>query len=726
MHIPDGYLSPLISVGAGIVTVPAWGLATQRVRTVLDNRTIPLLAIFSALSFTIMMFNIPVPGGTTAHGVGAGLIAIVLGPWAALIAVSVALVIQALFFGDGGVLAILVNCFNMAVVIPFVAYWIYRLVATRAPLLSTRRVVAAFVGGYVGMTVSALLVGIELGIQPLLFTDANGVALYSPYGLAAAIPAMLVSHVFGASIVEGLIGALGVAYFQKRHPEYLTSLRSVFATDDVIEGQASGRPLWQLGGAILVAGVGVLAVLGLALGGGDPAHMFGADWSQVDWASVASMLIVTALIFVVLVPLAYLVLPRAWRRVGAGLVALAVIAPLGLIAPGFAYGEGSTRDVQAAFGYIPRGLQDLSGVFSAPLSGYNIPLPFFDGANAALWHAAIGYEITGIVGMLLCGLAVLAVVRLIGGRASGVNGAAPTPPSTSTTGTTTAVLAAGSQADRSGKPGWIEKTLAGIAANIERAVFTEQHARLDAFLQRVDPRAKLGMFLVVVLAASLTGSYAILVALYAVTLAAAIASRIPAGFFVKRVWLGIPFFAGIVVIPSIFFIPGPRLFELAIGPLVLAPSLNGTLGAILLVMRVGVSVSLAVLLVMTTPWADILKSLRAIRVPQVFVLILSMTYRYIFLFLHTVNGIFLARKSRIVARTTGAEQRRWIGGTMGALMSRSFKMSNDVYAAMLARGFSGEMRTYSAYRMVTRDWVLLGGSVAMVVTLLGIERLWPR
>jgi cobalt/nickel transport system permease protein len=279
---------------------------------------------------------------------------------------------------------------------------------------------------------------------------------------------------------------------------------------------------------------------------------------------------------------------------------------------------------------------------------------------------------------------------------------------------------------RSGKPGWLEKTLAGIAGNIERAIFTERHARLDGFLQRMDPRAKLGMFLIVVLAASLTSSYLVLVTIYAVTLVAAIASRIPTDFFVKRVWLGVPLFAGIVVLPSIFFIPGPRLFELAIGPFVIAPSLNGVLGAILLVMRVGVSVSLAVLLVMTTPWADILKSLRALRVPQVFVLILSMTYRYIFLFLHTVNGIFLARKSRIVARTRGAEQRRWIGGTMGALMSRSFKMSNDVYGAMLARGFSGEMRAYSAYRMTTRDWLILAGSVAIVVALLGVERLWPR
>jgi cobalt/nickel transport system permease protein len=134
---------------------------------------------------------------------------------------------------------------------------------------------------------------------------------------------------------------------------------------------------------------------------------------------VASMLLVTAVIFAILVPLTYLVLPRAWKRVGTALVALSVVAPLGLIAPGFAYGEGSVEDVQAAFGYIPKGLQDLSAIFSAPLAGYNIPLPFFSDANAELWHAAVGYEITGILGMLLCGGGVLLIARLIGGRRSG-------------------------------------------------------------------------------------------------------------------------------------------------------------------------------------------------------------------------------------------------------------------------------------------------------------------
>jgi cobalt/nickel transport system permease protein len=420
MHIPDGYLSPIVSVGAGVMTLPVWAVATQRVKNVLNDRTVPLLAIFSALTFTIMMFNVPVPGGTTAHGVGGTITAIILGPWAAVISVSVALIIQALFFGDGGILAILINCFNMAIVLPFVAYGIYRLIAARAPLLSGRRVVAAGIGGWVGMTVAALLVGIELGIQPIFFKDANGVALYSPYGLTEAVPAMLIAHVFGASIVEGLIAALGVAYVQKRHPEYLTSLRSVFAREDAPEGVASPRPLWQLLGGIVVVGVTAIAILGLILGGGNPAHWFGSDWSQVDWPAVASMLLAVGIVFAILVPLAYLILPRPWKRVGTAFTALAVIAPLGLIAPGFAYGEGSTADVEAAFGYIPRGLQDLSSVFSAPLGGYNIPLPFFSDANAALWHAAVGYEITGIIGMLLCGGAVTLIARLVGGRSRSV------------------------------------------------------------------------------------------------------------------------------------------------------------------------------------------------------------------------------------------------------------------------------------------------------------------
>jgi cobalt/nickel transport system permease protein len=102
-----------------------------------------MLAASAAFSFLIMMLNVPVLGGTTAHAVGAVLIAVIAGPEIAILAVSAALVIQALLFADGGVLALGVNCFNMAVVMPLVGYAVYRVVGGSSPLLSTRRLVAA-------------------------------------------------------------------------------------------------------------------------------------------------------------------------------------------------------------------------------------------------------------------------------------------------------------------------------------------------------------------------------------------------------------------------------------------------------------------------------------------------------------------------------------------------------------------------------------------------------
>jgi cobalt/nickel transport system permease protein len=132
MHIPDGYLSPsTCAVAAGAMT-PVWFTAGRRVRKVVTNRYAPLVALAAAYCFCVMMFNVPIPDGTTAHAVGGVLVAVVLGPWAAVIAVSVALAIQALFFGDGGVLAFGANALNMAFVMPFVGYGVYLVLAQRA------------------------------------------------------------------------------------------------------------------------------------------------------------------------------------------------------------------------------------------------------------------------------------------------------------------------------------------------------------------------------------------------------------------------------------------------------------------------------------------------------------------------------------------------------------------------------------------------------------------
>jgi cobalt/nickel transport system permease protein len=213
VHIPDGYLSPLFSVGSGVVTVPAWSIAAARLRRSLRGRSVPMLALLSAFSFALMLISFPVPGGTTAHAVGGTLIAIVVGPWAAVVGVSVALVIQALFFGDGGILAIPINCLNLAVVLPLLGFAVYRL-AGGARASRRRRLVAAGAGAYVGITAAALAVGVELGLQPLLF-QAAGQPVYAPYTIGQAVPVMLVSHALGASFVEAAVTVLGLVYLER-------------------------------------------------------------------------------------------------------------------------------------------------------------------------------------------------------------------------------------------------------------------------------------------------------------------------------------------------------------------------------------------------------------------------------------------------------------------------------------------------------------------------------
>jgi cobalt/nickel transport system permease protein len=265
---------------------------------------------------------------------------------------------------------------------------------------------------------------------------------------------------------------------------------------------------------------------------------------------------------------------------------------------------------------------------------------------------------------------------------------------------------AASPAPRTRRPGFVEKSLAGLAANVEHAVFSEEYARRDGLLQRRDPRVKLLAFLVLVTATAISRDWAVLAALYAIVLAGAATSRIGLGMLLKRTWLGVPLFSAVVVAPSIFIVGSHPLLHVPLGFATLTARREGLRAALYFVARVDVSVTLAAVLILTTRWAEILRALRFFRVPNVFVLILSMTYRYLFLFLHTANGMFEARKSRVVAHTSGKEQRWWIVSAMGVLMSRSFRMSDEVYQAMLARGFSGRVLTYGEYELRGADWAL--------------------
>lgn len=282
MHIPDGYLSPTTCAVLYAGAAPFWYVALKRTKRLLATQMLPLISVFAAASFIVMMFNLPLPGGTTGHAVGVAVAAIVLGPWSSILAISIALIIQAIFFGDGGITAIGANCFNMAIIGSLSAYAIYRLIAGRSAIESPLRVVAAALAGYLSINLSALAAAVEFGIQPLLYRDATGAPLYAPYPLRIAIPAMMIGHLTIAGLAEMVITAGVVSYFQRAEPSLLRSTApgAPSATDTDREqplGWRATRPLWAALALLLVlTPLGILAV-GSAWG----------EWAPEDFTNPA-------------------------------------------------------------------------------------------------------------------------------------------------------------------------------------------------------------------------------------------------------------------------------------------------------------------------------------------------------------------------------------------------------------------------------------------------------
>ncbi len=355
MHIPDGYLSPLTCAAAYVVAAPFWFVALRKVKGQLQTRLVPTVAVVSAFSFVIMMFNLPLPGGTTGHAVGLAVAPILLGPWAAMLAISIALFIQALFFGDGGITTFGANCLNMAIVGPWVAYWLYRLISGETPLASKRRVFAAAAAGYIAISVAALLAAVQFGIQPIFFHDAAGAPLYAPYALAITIPAMMIGHLSFAGLAEAVISGGVVAYVQKVDPRLLS-----LSTPQVA-----------------------------ATGGGEAATL------PVGW--------------------------RPTRALWAGLAALLIASPLGLLAAGIAWGEWGVDDfkdaavpaqIAPASGNVvppesvPQGMERLSSFWTAPMPDYE---------PAFMHNEYFGYILSAMVGTGLVVLAVLLLSAVLGG-----------------------------------------------------------------------------------------------------------------------------------------------------------------------------------------------------------------------------------------------------------------------------------------------------------------------
>lgn len=217
MHIPDNYLSPSTCVVMGAAMLPILSVATKKVKVELTDDKMPLLGIGAAFSFLLMLFNIPLPGGTTGHAVGGTLLAILMGPYAACISITVALLLQALLFGDGGILALGANCFNMAFVMPFVGYSIYKMMKDNVRTARGEYLGIA-IGSYFGMNIAALFAAVEFGLQPLLFRNEAGLPLYCPYPIAVSVPGMMIPHILVVGVVEAVFTLVIFAYIKKVSP----------------------------------------------------------------------------------------------------------------------------------------------------------------------------------------------------------------------------------------------------------------------------------------------------------------------------------------------------------------------------------------------------------------------------------------------------------------------------------------------------------------------------
>jgi cobalt/nickel transport system permease protein len=612
MHIPDGYLGPQTYAVLDVVMIPIWVIAARQVKRTLKAKQIPLMALGAAFSFVIMMFNVPVIGGSTGHAVGATLIAIILGPWAAVIAISIALVIQAGLFGDGGITAIGANCFNMAVVAPFVGYYLFRLVAGDSPS-SSRRVVASGVAAYVALVAAAIVAGVEFGIQPYLAHSASGQALYAPYKLGVAVPAMALEYLLFFGWIEAIVTMGVVAALARSEPALL-------------EMKPAARPLRWL------------------------------------WASIGVLILLT---------------------------------PIGALAPGTAWGEWGSKELKVAIGYAPANLERLGGLWRSAMPGYATP-----GISSAL----LGYLIAAVVGTALTVGVAFAVGALLARR-----GEAQPPEAPSAT-----------RHGGGGGRSLARKTADSIAHAITEVLQNEELAARPGLLQRLDPRIKLLTLVLFAVTASLVHSVWVLVALIGVTSVLAAASRVGVGSFERKVWASAGLLAFLLAAPSAMqiFTPGPVVVPL--GPFSLTEP--GLMGAATLTTRVVAAAGFALLVVWTMRWSDLLKALSAMRLPDVVVATLAMTQKQILTLLRTVEQIHLARESRTLTRGSARANRAWVTERMAFVVRKSMKTADDVYDAMLSRGFTGAMPSLVKLRLRPRDWAWSVASIALCAAMLYVDR----
>jgi cobalt/nickel transport system permease protein len=263
---------------------------------------------------------------------------------------------------------------------------------------------------------------------------------------------------------------------------------------------------------------------------------------------------------------------------------------------------------------------------------------------------------------------------------------------------------------------FVERTIGSLSEGMNFAAFADDSARSGGTLQRVDPRVKVAGMLAMIVSVAVTHCLILIGGVLLMAIFLAIASRISLLDLARWVWTPVLLFTGCIALPAIFITPGTRPFE------GIPITSQGVRTASFLLLRAETAVSLSTLLVLSTRWAHILKALRVLRVPVVFVVILGMTYRYLFVILDTALDMFESRESRTVGVLEGPDRRRLATATVGVLLSKSYHLSTDVHLAMQSRGFRGEVYLLDDFAMQAADWCWLLSFFSIATAVIWVGR----
>lgn len=265
--------------------------------------------------------------------------------------------------------------------------------------------------------------------------------------------------------------------------------------------------------------------------------------------------------------------------------------------------------------------------------------------------------------------------------------------------------------------GLLESLVFGLIGAETHALEAEKTSALPGLLQGFDPRIKVVALLSLIIGAVFTQRLVVLAMMFALATGLAVLSKIRIIRLFRQVWLGVLLFSAVIVLPALFIVPGEAIAHVpAVGwPI----TLQGLRSAAFVIGRAETAATLSLLLVLTTPWPHVLKALSSLGVPAAIVAILGMTYRYIFVLMQSALQMAEARQSRLMAPLDGRARRRLTMTMIGMLLSKTLVLGTEVHAAMIARGYRGEVRLLDDFRTKPSDWVFLLAALCVAAAIIG-------